>query len=90
MAQPDEQMRVLEEWLQLPESRRRHATDVVAFAYRLLRERPELFAFDGDARPASDQAANSPGGDPASGDPGISLETIVNWLLPHLNNMKPG
>jgi hypothetical protein len=42
MAQHDEQRRVLEQWLQLPESRRRDATDVVAFAYRLLQERPEL------------------------------------------------
>jgi len=42
MAQLDEKKRVLEQWLQLPESRRRHATDVVAFAYRLLQERPEL------------------------------------------------
>lgn len=43
MTQLDERMRILEEWLRLPESRRRHATDVVAFAYRLLQERPELF-----------------------------------------------
>jgi hypothetical protein len=42
MSQLDEQKRILEEWLRLPESRRRHATDVVAFAYRLLQERPEL------------------------------------------------
>ncbi|HMN45166.1 MAG TPA: hypothetical protein PKE27_11355 [Povalibacter sp.] len=42
MAQLDEKKRVLEQWLQLPESRRRHATDVVAFAYRLLQERPDL------------------------------------------------
>jgi hypothetical protein len=42
MEQFDEQRRVLEQWLQLPESRRRDATDVVAFAYRLLQERPEL------------------------------------------------
>lgn len=40
--------RVLEEWLQLPISRRQHATDVVAFAYRLLQERPEWF--DGTTR----------------------------------------
>jgi len=33
---------VVEEWLRLPESRRRHATDAIAFAYRLLREEPEL------------------------------------------------
>lgn len=50
MAQLDEQMRVLEQWLQLPESRRRDATDVVAFAYRLLQERPELA---GDNRQSS-------------------------------------
>jgi hypothetical protein len=42
MEQFDEQRRVLEQWLKLPESRRRDATDVVAFAYRLLQERPEL------------------------------------------------
>ena len=42
MAGNDEQKRVLEQWLKLPESRRRDATDVVAFAYRLLQERPEL------------------------------------------------
>lgn len=42
MARLDEKKRVLEQWLQLPESRRRDATDVVAFAYRLLQERPEL------------------------------------------------
>ncbi|HKE97204.1 MAG TPA: hypothetical protein VKB34_23035 [Povalibacter sp.] len=47
MAQLDEQKRVLEQWLQLPESRRRDATDVVAFAYRLLRERPELIGDNG-------------------------------------------
>ena len=39
----DTQARVLEEWFRLPESRRRHATDAVAFAYRLLRDQPELF-----------------------------------------------
>ena len=41
MTQLDEQERVLEQWLRLPESRRRDATDVVAFAYRLLQQRPE-------------------------------------------------
>jgi hypothetical protein len=40
----DTQARVLEEWFRLPESRRRDATDAVAFAYRLLRDQPELFA----------------------------------------------
>lgn len=84
MAQLDEQMRVLEEWLQLPESRRRHATDVVAFAYRLLRERPELFSF---SRPPGDPTA--PNG-AAEGDLEAGLETIVNWLLPYLNNLEPG
>jgi hypothetical protein len=39
----DLQARVLEEWFRLPESRRRYATDAVAFAYRLLRDQPELF-----------------------------------------------
>jgi hypothetical protein len=34
---------VLEEWFRLPESRRRYATDAVAFAYRLLRDQPDLF-----------------------------------------------
>ena len=43
MTRLDTQARVLEEWLRLPESRRRDATDAVAFAYRLLREHPELF-----------------------------------------------
>lgn len=42
MAQLDERARILEEWLRLPESRRRHPTDVVAFAYRLLQDRPDL------------------------------------------------
>ncbi len=68
MAQLDEQMRILEEWLRLPESRRRHATDVVAFAYRLLQERPELFA-DGNR---------------------AGLDTVVNWLLPHLSGASTG
>jgi hypothetical protein len=42
MARLDTQARVLEEWFRLPESRRRHATDAVAFAFRLLREQPDL------------------------------------------------
>jgi hypothetical protein len=42
VVQLDAHTRVVEEWLRLPESRRRHATDAVAFAYRLLREEPEL------------------------------------------------
>lgn len=44
MAQLDEQARVLEEWFRLPASRRQHPTDVVAFAYRLLQDRPDWFA----------------------------------------------
>jgi hypothetical protein len=44
MSQADDKARVLEEWLRLPESRRRHATDAVAFAYRLVRERADLFS----------------------------------------------
>ena len=87
MAQLDEQKRVLEEWLQLPESRRRHATDVVAFAYRLLRERPELLRFN---KPSGDPAASQSGNEPASGEVEARLETIVNWLLPHLKNLEPG
>ncbi len=43
MTQFNERNRVVEEWLRLPESRRRHATDAVAFAYRLVRERPDIF-----------------------------------------------
>jgi len=50
MAHKNERERVVEAWLRLPESRRRHATDAVAFAYRLLREQPELF---GNGSPAS-------------------------------------
>jgi hypothetical protein len=42
MTKAETQARVLEEWFRLPESRRRYATDAVAFAYRLLREQPEL------------------------------------------------
>jgi hypothetical protein len=45
----DDQARVLEEWLRLPPSRRRHATDAVAFAYRLLRDRPDMFSGGEDA-----------------------------------------
>jgi hypothetical protein len=43
MARQDAQARVLEEWFRLPESRRSHATDAVAFAFRLLRDEPDLF-----------------------------------------------
>ena len=39
---PEAQKRVIEEWLRLPASRRQHATDAVAFAFRLLREEPTL------------------------------------------------
>ena len=42
MARLDTQARVLEEWFRLPESRRRYATDAVAFAFRLLRDQPDL------------------------------------------------
>lgn len=35
--------RVWDEWLRLPSSRRIHPTDAVAFIYRLLRDRPDLF-----------------------------------------------
>ncbi|MFC4311339.1 hypothetical protein ACFPN2_19730 [Steroidobacter flavus] len=47
MPQPQEaQARVIEEWFRLPESRRLHATDAVVFAFRLLQDRPEMFARD--------------------------------------------
>lgn len=39
----DDRARVLEEWFRLPQSRRSHPTDAVAFAYRLLRDQPDLF-----------------------------------------------
>jgi hypothetical protein len=44
MAQLEERARILEEWFRLPESRRCHATDAVAFAFRLLQERPEILS----------------------------------------------
>ena len=44
MPQLEAQDRVIEEWFRLPESRRLHATDAVAFAFRLLQDRPEMFA----------------------------------------------
>jgi hypothetical protein len=44
MPQPDPQARIIEEWFRLPESRRLHATDAVAFAFRLMQDRPEMFA----------------------------------------------
>lgn len=59
----DVRAHVLEEWFRLPESRRRHATDAVAFAFRILRERPDLVS---TAR-------------------GLSHESIVKWLLPHIH-----
>ncbi|WP_129776879.1 hypothetical protein [Peristeroidobacter soli] len=46
MPQPEAQARVIEEWFRLPESRRLHATDAVVFAFRLLQDRPEMFARD--------------------------------------------
>lgn len=49
MTQLDEKARILEEWFRLPESRRRDATDAVAFAFRLLQEQPEAFRGLGDA-----------------------------------------
>jgi hypothetical protein len=42
MDQSDAQSHILEEWFRLPESRRQHPTDAVAFAYRILREDPEV------------------------------------------------
>lgn len=48
MPQPEAQARVLEEWFRLPESRRLHATDAVAFAFRLLQDRPDMFARNRD------------------------------------------
>lgn len=44
MPQLDAQARVIEAWFRLPESRRLHATDAVAFAFRLLQDQPEMFA----------------------------------------------
>jgi hypothetical protein len=48
MTQLDDKSRVLEQWFRLPESRRRDATDAVAFAFRLLHERPEMFGNVGE------------------------------------------
>jgi hypothetical protein len=42
MPHADTQQRIIEEWFRLPESRRRHATDAVAFAFRVLQDHPEL------------------------------------------------
>lgn len=69
MARRDPQQRVLEEWFRLPESRRRHATDAVAFAFRLMQDQPQLLrGFKGASHElilswlapylASDKAAN--------------------------------
>lgn len=44
MPHQEAQARVLEEWFRLPESRRVHATDAVAFAFRLLQDRPDMAA----------------------------------------------
>lgn len=44
MARSEAQQRVVDEWFRLPESRRRHATDAVAFAFRLLQDQPELLS----------------------------------------------
>jgi hypothetical protein len=44
MLQTDAQERILEAWFRLPESRRRYATDAVAFAFRVLREDPGLLS----------------------------------------------
>lgn len=70
MPQPEAQARVIEEWFRLPESRRLHATDAVAFAFRLLQDRPEMFA-------------RSRGR--AELDTEVDHDVIVSWLLPYLN-----
>jgi len=70
MPQLEAQARVIEEWFRLPESRRLHATDAVVFAFRLLRDRPEMFARNrGDER----------------SDDRVNHDVIVEWLLPYLN-----
>lgn len=68
MAQLDVRARVLEEWFRLPESRRRHATDAVAFAFRFLQEQPDLLTATKD----------------------LSHESIVRWLLPHVQATETG
>ena len=75
MPQLEARARVLEEWFRLPESRRLHATDAVAFAFRLLQDRPEMFA-----RAQSNGSAH----DPSHDDP-VNHDDILNWLLPYLN-----
>lgn len=74
MPQLEAQTRVLEEWFRLPESRRLHATDAVAFAFRLLQDRPEMFACA-----HSHDVAHDPPQD------AINHDDILNWLLPYLN-----
>lgn len=49
MAQLNAQKRIIEEWLRLPETRRRHATDAVAFAFRILQDQPDLLSELNDA-----------------------------------------
>lgn len=71
MPQLEARARVLEEWFRLPESRRLHATDAVAFAFRLLQDRPEMFARAQPHDLAQDDAVNH--------------DDILNWLLPYLN-----
>lgn len=73
MQPPEAQARVLEEWFRLPESRRLHATDAVAFAFRLLQDQPEMF---GRSRGRADQAEHADR---------VDHDVIVNWLLPYLN-----
>jgi hypothetical protein len=68
MTQLDVRACVREEWFRLPESRRRHPTDAVAFAFRMLRERPDLVSAARD----------------------LSHESIVRWLLPHIQVTEAG
>src|SRR5688500_2132510 len=75
MPQLEARARVLEEWFRLPESRRLHATDAVAFAFRLLQDRPEMFARAQANGLAHDQAH----------DDAVNHDDILNWLLPYLN-----
>jgi hypothetical protein len=49
MAHLNAQKRIIEEWLRLPETRRRHATDAVAFAFRILQDQPDLLTELNDA-----------------------------------------
>lgn len=75
MPQLEARARVLEEWFRLPESRRLHATDAVAFAFRLLQDRPEMFA-----RAQIHGSAHD-----SSHDDAVNHDDILNWLLPYLN-----